>query len=433
MANTTYNVRPSGDGNQHFSHPLGNYVFVGKPTGVSASVAGSVVTINFTDNTGGDGQHIVERSLNGGAYSQRAQLGAGVTQYSESVSSGYWLYRVYGFENGQLSDASDVVIADVVGGVPQVTHGTTFTILGSGFGTNAATTVDFLGGADGVLEQGGIGTTPAKDQWDFQSQWHNGVIYDDAERGKVIWTRISNQNGDKRFDNVDYIPESTPYMLSYWVKNISFMDGATICQWKMTRFGYANNITDNDSEITFFNWQGSSKQVMCRYNAVGNPTLNPGTAAGPVLDGGWTKMQWFVNPGTQGSANGQLHLRTKRPGDPWHTWSRTEQQVYGTANRHRYIILHNYFGNYSGAGPGRYQDIYEDDIFIQVGSWKRVELCNSADYAASTIREDQPWLLWEDGSVMVRINRGGLPAGNYFLHVLDGLSTSLQATEVALS
>lgn len=434
MADTTYNIRPSSNGNQHFSNPMGDYVSVERPTALAASVVGATVTLTFTDNTGGDGQHVVFRSSSGTPSEQIGTLGAGVTSFQDiGRPAGVWLYAIKALDNGSFSALSEIVQADVIGGSTQLTHGSTFTIVGTGFGTNSATTNEFLGGAAGIFEQGGIGTTPAKTNWDFESQWHNGVIYEDAERGKVLWTRISNQNGDKRFDNVDYIPESTPYMLSYWVKNISFMDGATIVQWKMTRFGYANNINDNDSEITFFNWQGSSKQVMCRYNAVSNPTLSPGSAAGPVLDGGWTKMQWFINPGTQGSANGELHLRTKRPGQPWHTWSRTDQQVYGTANRHRYFIIQNYFGNYSGAGAGRYQDIFEDDFLIQVGSWKRVELCNSANYTAAEIREDQPWTYWSDGAIQITVNKGGLPPGQYYLHVLDGLNTSVFSQEVTLT
>lgn len=112
MANTTFNILPSF-GVQYSQYPAGNYVPA--PTALTANAAGSLVTLDFLDNTLGLATNVLRRSTSsGGTYSDVATLSPGTTHYVDTPpTSGTYYYQVTAYFNGAPSATSNTASATI--------------------------------------------------------------------------------------------------------------------------------------------------------------------------------------------------------------------------------------------------------------------------------------------------------------------------------
>jgi hypothetical protein len=68
---------------------------------------------------------------------------------------------------------------------------------------------------------------------------------------------------------------------------------------------------------------------------------------------------------------------------------------------------------------GTTEEIYTDEIFIQMGSGAHVEIGNNSTYLSCTHRELQVPSIWTGTSITVDITQGSLEDGSYWLFVVD--------------
>lgn len=89
--------------NSDYSNTATTTVFAA-PTGLGASVVGSDVTLNWTDNATGEDGFRVERSDNGGAYVEIGTVGTDVTTYFDpGLTSGNYNYRIRTYKGADTS------------------------------------------------------------------------------------------------------------------------------------------------------------------------------------------------------------------------------------------------------------------------------------------------------------------------------------------
>jgi PKD repeat protein len=92
-----------------------NSVTINAPSGLSAKVSGTTVTLTWTDNSTNEEGFYIERAPKGGAFARIATVGVNVKTYSQTASKGTWVYRVQAFSNslGKVSAYSNQASARV--------------------------------------------------------------------------------------------------------------------------------------------------------------------------------------------------------------------------------------------------------------------------------------------------------------------------------
>ena len=75
------------------------------PSNLTATVSSKTVTLHWTDNSTNEDGFYIERAVNtkNPSFSRVGQAGANVTTYSETVSSGSYLYRAQAFNATMVS------------------------------------------------------------------------------------------------------------------------------------------------------------------------------------------------------------------------------------------------------------------------------------------------------------------------------------------
>ncbi len=95
-------------------------ITVSAPTGLSATAAGNVVTLGWTDNASNEDAYVVERSTDGTNWSTLATLGANAGQYSDSTvtAGGTYKYRVFAKSGSIKSDYTAVASVNIAANPP---------------------------------------------------------------------------------------------------------------------------------------------------------------------------------------------------------------------------------------------------------------------------------------------------------------------------
>ena len=89
-------------------------VTIAAPSGLSASVSGSTVTLRWTDNANNESGYYVERAPKGSSsWTRVGTTGANATTFSQATPKGQWLFRVQGFNGTTTSAYSNQVQARV--------------------------------------------------------------------------------------------------------------------------------------------------------------------------------------------------------------------------------------------------------------------------------------------------------------------------------
>lgn len=352
-------------------------------------------------------------------------------------------------------------IAQVIG---STTDGGTIVITGSGFGSHSLD-AGMIGKKNEIMH-----STSSGSRLPSNSIWTNGgssvraplyVVSNNHSRvagQKVITGMLDSSGGHYNaplvYDHGSPIGEGEKIFFTYWVK--MHCEESADGQWKMWRLTNTDSISDHIGEIDYFNWDGHSS-LPIRNSYTGKATtrttswiqssMNPSGALNYVPQhgvGSWSRVEVQVKTSDYNQVNGELHLIMHRrdfsgaPYDLQHRnyendWPWPATMTYtNNSERFRYVILQNYIGN-NGYESVTTKDVFMEDVYIQVGTWKRVEMCESADWSSCGHREIQFPTSWSDTSIEVELNFGSFTAGTIvYLHVIGEDNQSLSNYPITL-
>jgi len=169
----------------------------------------------------------------------------------------------------------------------------------------------------------------------------------------------------------------------------------------------------------------------------------------PQFDDQWRRTDQFIETGTAGNYDGNLSIVGHYPDKsqapellPMNTFEGTavypdQERLLGSdGDKLRYFIHQNFFGNGDGSEPLKDfgAQVRHDSIFIQVGSYRRLELCNNADYSLATHREIINPTSWVNDEIVAQFRQGAFSSGTAWIHVMgdSGVADSIASAEVIL-
>lgn len=353
------------------------------------------------------------------------------------------------------------------GGDDTYAHGDSVTIAssdcagscsGGGFGSTMPTFY-FAGGANGPLETTNIGSTPnqgANGDNDGLAagtmnwfRWNMpGVIVNDSDRGKV-WHYDGTPKppaNDTVEAAIEYkFPSSIPLSGKYMVKYKSLYDVTVGSSGAQVKFARTNagitNVQDTSHNLvwTYRDDGPSDKNFMFYVHAAGGTgtqTNYLGTGSNfPSINGTWSSVEKKVTaPSAQGTADGRLFYRAIRSGAgsvPSY-YSQTNINAYTDSGRFTNYMWQNYVGNGMNVST---KGVRLDDLYVSVGTFMCVEVWNTDTPSTATIREIQEPTSWSSTSVTIRLNKGGLSAGTYYVVVLGDSETDtvLASKQITIS
>lgn len=312
-------------------------------------------------------------------------------------------------------------------------HGDTFVITGSGFGTNALT-YKTIGGADGKIESTSSGTPSNGDGWTFNSGSGINAVVSTAQArsgNKSLFCNLdagSQFNCAIRFDWGSGIGQNTDIYVTWWVRRSYTLDGGSNGQWKMFRLSYENDIQDGPNEIVMFNWLTTGHQFFVRTNT-GTNGAESWDFPFPTAQNRWYRMELRVNTGTINGSDGFYSLTRHDPtGGNAVVTDSTTGTSYTTSyqNLYRWFLWQNYIGNGMDTQP-----TYLDDLYVQVGTIARLEICDNATYNSRTFCEIQFPTSWSDTSITAKFNKGGFASGaTPYVYVITSSGTAIAAGQV---
>lgn len=94
-------------------------VTIAAPTNLTATLSGTTANLSWTDNATNETGYVVERSTNGGAFTQIASLAAGTTNYADpNLTNGTYTYQVKAINGAVSSPYSNTATVNVVNSTP---------------------------------------------------------------------------------------------------------------------------------------------------------------------------------------------------------------------------------------------------------------------------------------------------------------------------
>jgi hypothetical protein len=334
-------------------------------------------------------------------------------------------------------------------------HGDLVEIEGSGF-PSEPTTILFAGGANGPLETTTTGQTP--DQGNNQESasttigfnWTRylstetpAVIVSDGTRGKVLGKTHSGDgetSQEARFSSG--VGLNGRVMVKYYFRFDGTEDFGQSPQFKLgTVQAGLSDVADagcSSVKFTYNSGQAYAYQSPSSCATGAETWALPGGSNEPEPDGNWHRFDIkIVAPSAQGASNGQIWYRATENAVASYVSDTGNNlgiqmsavNLYPNSLRYTAYFWQNWNGN--GFTNGTYA---VDDHYVSVGSFASVELWNSCTPASATLREMQEPTSWSSSSITVRLNRGGLSNGTYYLVVLDDAvaDTVLECMEIEL-
>jgi hypothetical protein len=321
--------------------------------------------------------------------------------------------------------------------------GQKITITGSGFGT-APASVSFITGesetpGNPLAETGWMRSTP--------SAGGAGPIstpkYSNAKalNGKnSIICSFPNGTYGCTFDLGYTAPISKAY-ISFWV----YGDYKTFLaapnnhfQWKMFRVNSTTNVNDSPSTFMISQWPKSDGSCLQAYVVnyidttykVKVPDGNAWRTCFPR--GEWIRMEVMLQESDLNVANGtEVVNYYSTTTNSWKNWTNYKGNVItrATADRWKYIHFGHYMGNES---VGKNADSYWDNIYIQQGTFARVELCDSSSWSTCQKRQVQKPESWTANSLIITANSGPFTTGKqvylFFIDDAGNASNGLPVT-----
>lgn len=333
------------------------------------------------------------------------------------------------------------------GGGGELAHGDSVTITGSGFGTMP--TFYFAGGANGALETTSLASTPNEghnQEGDAASAGMNWTRYSspyatvatDATRGKVLYM---DDYTAQEYKFPSTIPLGGKFMVKYYALYDSSNDGpgsgpgGTDPQIKFMRIQAGTTAIEDTAHNMVFTYLVASTppEWMFYVNSAGGAGSSThylidelgDESRFPAINGIWSRVEKKITaPTSQGASNGRMLYRAIRAGAASAGNYASFTDINGNPDSARYSAIT--WQNWSGNGMRREALGFRlDDQYVSLGTFKCVELWNSTTPANATLREIQEPTTWSDTSITVRLNKGGLSAGTYYLVVLDDAESDI--------
>ncbi len=242
-----------------------------------------------------------------------------------------------------------------------------------------------------------------------ESQAHSG--------NKSLYVPVGQINGVLAFEHDSVIGTNEDIFMSWWVRRVH--DG--IGQWKMFRVCYDYKYEDQYTpQFKMFNWDTAGEQFF----------VNPGPTAGDNVGGGygypypsednrWYRMDIQVHTASShGASDGTYTVSLHDPTGGSLVTSKTAESVmsFNSDNDfYKWFIWQNYVGNGITS-----QETWMDDLYIQVGTQARVEICDSSDWALREHCEIQSPSAWSETSVEITLNQGSFSVNDgVYIYVID--------------
>lgn len=297
-----------------------------------------------------------------------------------------------------------------------LSDGQAISISGSSFGSHPLK-IEWIGGPAGLIETSTADQIPTKDKWYFDSNIGADTLIatDQVHSGSKSLKSDANSsepNGDIRYDWGSAIDVHQYIFISWWVRRIHTGSG----QWKMFRLGTINNITDNETESTLFNWDTQQIWgILAGRNE--SDTVASWNPPFPSADNRWYRMDYIIYTSAINTADGIYTLNLYDPdGGSFQTKTLSNIKSTRTADLlYRYLIWQNYHGN--GITD---QTVWTDDIYIQVGTQARVEIGENSTWGNCKHMEIQYPTAWANEAITFTLNKGSFAeGGTVYLYIVD--------------
>ncbi|ARN74515.1 hypothetical protein [Oceanicoccus sagamiensis] len=247
------------------------------------------------------------------------------------------------------------------------------------------------------------------------------------------------KNATLVYDFGEQLEPGSQIYFTYWVKmNSEQSEG----QWKMWRVSNTDNISDHTGEIVRSNWTTMQYAIMHTTDDGNLPRYyleKPWDNFPNHGQGEWTRVEASLTMSNYNVDDGILDITTHdrnfvtAPFNPemknYRGWTAPNMANYTDPfDRYRYLILQNYFGNgYNNA------DVYIEDLYVQHGEKKRLEICESENWVQCAHREIQFPSSWTDTELTFELNYGSFNHGDtVFVHIIDNNDVSIASTQITL-
>ena len=324
------------------------------------------------------------------------------------------------------------------------THGQTFTITGTGFGTKATAEPlvydDFEAGtlAAGIDGQaptnraiGGAWTWDSNTSDSLLPEYSNTVLRPNSSRSAHMRYEGNNYNNSLEINHVLANTGDAAYF-SFW----QYLDKTSVGwtrNWKpWVVYGSAGVYP---SAYIGFGEVGSDPTVR---NAIQDTGVNEVTLWGDVdiddIEGEWIRHEMYLVQSSAGNADGEWHHTIHRSGVPSITVAESEV-AYETRGGSDYWQQWH-FGSYHATDTNSAEaSVYMDQIYFD-STRQRVELGDAATWAACTKREVQVATSWSDTSISIDANAGAFSNGDTaYLYIIgaDGNPTDTNGISVGVT
>jgi len=325
-----------------------------------------------------------------------------------------------------------------------IADGQKVTITGSGFGT-APTNVSFITGESGtagnpLTETGWTRSTPSATAG---GPWST-PLYSNAKalngKNSILCSYPSGTYGCI-FD-IKYAEPIAKAYISFWVYGDYKAFNAApknYFQWKMFRANASSNVTDAPSTFYITQFPKSDGTCLQAYHlnyidSTLRSTVPDKSGRDCFPRGEWLRMEILIQESDPDVANGteivKYYSTTK---NNWTVWTNYTKNVITrsntTTNRWKYLHFGQYVGNES---VGKNVNAYWDNVYIQQGTFARVELCDSSSWATCNKRQVQQPTSWSTSSVILNFNQGPFATGQkaylYFIDDAGNASNGLPVT-----
>ena len=151
--------------------------------------------------------------------------------------------------------------------------------------------------------------------------------------------------------------------------------------------------------------------------------------------GEWVRMEVLLQESDPGVANGTEIVRYySSKANSWTIWTNYSKNTITRAatitDRWMYVHMGHYIGNDAG---GKDVDTYWDNIYVQQGTYARVELCDSSSWSTCKKREVQKPVSWSASSITISANSGPFATGETaYLFFIDDAGNASNALTVKI-
>ena len=318
-------------------------------------------------------------------------------------------------------------------------------ITGSGFGTVPAN-VSFID-----AESGAVGSTFSETGWTYSSASAGGAgpwsspVYSNARAlngSKSILCSYPSGTYGCTFD-IGYSLPITKAYVSFWVYGDYKAFSSTSdyhFQWKMFRVNPTINVSDTPATVMIAQWPKSDGTCYQAYHVnYVDTTYKINIPEGDEFwrkcfpRNEWIRMEIFLQESDLGTANGTEIIKYySTSANNWTTWSNYNKNITtrATADRWKYVHFGQYIGNES---IGKSADTYWDNVYVQQGTFARVELCDSSSWSSCQKRQVQKPVSWSASSIAISANSGPFATGDTaYLFFIDDAGNASNALTVKI-